>query len=98
MALQMKLYSSSVTSLNLLVRLQSCEKAMGWYTAQCKVLLFCVKISRKESSNFELAHLKKKKKKKKRRRKKENILSIWRLSGLVLLRCFFTPLGVLFIV
>ena len=26
------------------MRLQSCEKAMGWCTAQCKMLLFCVKL------------------------------------------------------
>ena len=28
---------------------------------------------------------------------KENILAIWQLSGSVLLQCFLTPLGVLFI-
>ena len=39
----MKLYSSSVTGLKHLVRLQRCKKAMGWCTAQCKMLLFCVK-------------------------------------------------------
>jgi len=38
----MKQYSSSVTGLNQLVRLQRCEKAMGWCTVQCKIL-FCVK-------------------------------------------------------
>jgi len=36
--------SSSVTSSNHLMRLESCEKAMGWCTAQCKMLLFCVKL------------------------------------------------------
>ena len=36
--------SSSVTSSNHLMRLQCCEKAMGWCTAQCKMLLFCVKL------------------------------------------------------
>jgi len=46
------------------MRLQSCEKAMGWYTGQCKMLLFCVKIIVKETHNFELAGLKKKNKKK----------------------------------
>jgi len=39
----MKPYSSSVTGLNCLVRLQKCEEVMGWCTAQCKMLLFCVK-------------------------------------------------------
>jgi len=37
---------------------------MGWYTGQCKMLLFCVKIIVKETHNFELAGLKKKNKKK----------------------------------
>ena len=67
---------------------------MGWYTAQWKMLLFCVKTIVKESCKFELAHLKKKKKKEER---KKNILVIWRLSGSVLLRCFLAPLGMLFI-
>jgi len=34
------------------------EKAMGWCTAQCKMLLFCAKIIVKESRKFELARLK----------------------------------------
>ena len=54
-----------------LVRLQSCEKAMGWCTAQCKMLPFCVETIVKESCNFVLAHLKKKK-----RKKKNNVLTI----------------------
>jgi len=53
-ALQMKPCSFSVTSLKRLVRLQSCEKAMGWCTAQCKMLLFCMKTTKKEPHNFEL--------------------------------------------
>jgi len=40
--------------------LQSCEKAMGSPTAQCKILLFCLNIILKESHNYELACLKKK--------------------------------------
>jgi len=28
---------------NHLVRLQSCEEAIGWCTVQCKMLLFCAK-------------------------------------------------------
>ena len=56
-------HSCSVTGLNCLMRVQSCEKVMGWCTAQCKMLLFCAKTVVKESRNFELAHLKKKKKK-----------------------------------
>ena len=47
-------HSSSVTSLKHLLWLQSCEKAMGWCIAQCKMLLFCVKPIVKESCNFEL--------------------------------------------
>ena len=57
-------HSSSVSGSNHLVRLQSCEKAMGWCTAQCKMLLFCVKTIVKESCNFELGRLK-------------NILAVW---------------------
>ena len=38
---------------------------MGWYTAQCKMLLFCVKTVVKVSHNFDLACLKNKKKRKK---------------------------------
>jgi len=34
------------------MRLQSCEKAMGWYTAQCKMLLFCAKTIMIESPAF----------------------------------------------
>jgi len=47
------------------MRLQSCEKAMGWCTAQWKMLLFCAKTIMKKSSNFELARLNKKKKERK---------------------------------
>jgi len=54
------------------------------------MLLFCAKTIVKESRKFELARLKKNK-------KKENILAVWRLSGLVLSRCFLVPLGVLFV-
>jgi len=64
-------HSSSVSSLNRLVRLQTCKKAMGWYTAQWKMLLFCAKSIMKESRKFELARLKKKKKRKKKKKKKE---------------------------
>jgi len=61
------------------------SKAMGWCTAQWKMLTFCVNIIVKESRKFELARLKKKKKK----TKKENIFAVWQLSGLVLSQWFF---------
>ena len=48
------LHSSSVTGSKCLVNLQSCEKVMGWCTAQCKMLPFCAKAIVKESRNFEL--------------------------------------------
>ena len=35
------------------------EKPMGSCTAQCEMLLFCVKPVMRESGNFELPHLKK---------------------------------------
>ena len=52
------------------VRIASCDfkpgkKAMGWCTAQWKMLLFCAKTIMKESRKLELARLKKKKKKEK---------------------------------
>ena len=56
---------------NSLVRLQTWKKAMGWRTAKCEMLLFCVKTIVKESRKFELAHLKKEMKKKKQERKTE---------------------------
>jgi len=56
--------SSSVSSSNRLVRLQTWKKAKGWCTAQWKMLLFCPKTIVKESRKFELAHLKKKRKRK----------------------------------
>jgi len=58
------------------------------------MLLFCVKTNVKESHTIELAHLKEKKKKKEKKGKK---LAVWRLSGSILLQCFFVPLGMLFI-
>ena len=57
-------------SSNQLVRLL---KVMVWCTAQCKMLLFCLKTIIKESPCFELAHLKKKVKKKER---KKSILAV----------------------
>ena len=37
------------------------SKAMGWCTAQFKMLLFCVKTTMKESCNFEVALLEERK-------------------------------------
>ena len=54
-------HSSSVSGSNRLAWLQTWKKAMGWCTAQWKMLLFCVKTIVKESHKFELTHLKKKK-------------------------------------
>ena len=89
-------HSSSVSGSNHLMWLRTWKKAMGWCTAQWKMLLFCAKSVVKESHKFELACLKKKKKKKKKERK-ENILAVWWLSGSVLSWCFLAPLGVLFV-
>ena len=72
-------HSSSVSSSNRLVWLQTWKKAMGWCTAQWK-MLFCVITIVKESRKFELARLKKKKMKK-------NILAVWGLSGSVHSQC-----------
>ena len=47
---------------NCLIRIQTWYKAMGWYTTQWKMLLFCAKTIVKESHNFELAQPKKMKK------------------------------------
>ena len=46
------------------------EKTMGLCTAQCKMLLFCVKTVVKELHDFEVARLKKK--------------AVWQLSNLTL--------------
>jgi len=62
------------------------EKAMGWCTAQWKMLLFCAKTIVKESCKFGLARLKKKKKKK-------ILVTFWFGTFTMLL----APLGVLFI-
>ena len=42
-----------------LVRLRSCQKAMGSCTAQCKMLLLCANTIVRESAKFDLARLKK---------------------------------------
>ena len=62
---------------------------MGWCTAQCKMLLCCVKTTIvKESHSFELAGPSE---------KEERISVLWWLSGLVLLQGFFMPVGMLFV-
>jgi len=48
-------HSSSVSSLNPLVRLQTWKKPMGWCTTQWKMLLFCAKTIMKESRKFDIA-------------------------------------------
>ena len=58
-------HSSSLSGSSRLAWLQTWKKAMGWCTAQWKMLLFCAKTIVKESRKFELARLKKKKKKEK---------------------------------
>ena len=63
------------------------EKMMGWCTAWCKMLLFHTKTAMRVSCKFELARQKKMKEE-----REKNILAVWRLSGLVLLRCPFMPL------
>ena len=87
-------HSSSVSGSNRLVWLQTWKKAMGWCTAQWKMLLFCAKNIVKEWCKFELARLKKKKKKKKTT---TTTLAVWWLSGSVFSRWFLAPLGVLFV-
>ena len=81
-------WSSSVSGSSRLVWLQAWKKAMGWCTAQWKMLLICAETIVKESRKFELARLKKKKKKEKH---------FGRL-GSVLSRCFLAPQGVLFVI
>ena len=71
-------HSSSVSSSNRLVWLQTWKKAMGWCTAQWKMLLFCAKTIVNESRKFELARLKKKKKKKKEKEKHfRRLVAFW---------------------
>ena len=71
-------HSSSVRGSNRLVWLQTWKKAMGWYTTQWKMLLFCANTVVKESGKFELARLKKKKKKKKKKEKHfDRLVTSW---------------------
>ena len=70
-------HSSSVNGSNRLVWLQTWKKAMGWCTAQWKMLLFCAKTIVKESRKFELARLKKKKKKKKKEKHFGRLVTFW---------------------
>ena len=49
----------SLIGASLLVRLRSCQKAMGSCTAQCIMLLFRANTVVRESAKFELARLKK---------------------------------------
>jgi len=44
---------------------------MGWYTAQCKMLLFCTRTIVKESRNFERKNERKKERKKERTKEEE---------------------------
>ena len=68
-----------MTGSNCVMRLQSCEKVMGWCTAQCNMLLFCMKTIMKESYNFELACLKKKK-------RERSLVTFW-FSAFAMLFC-----------
>ena len=88
-------HSSSLSSSNHLVRLQTWEKVMGWCSAQWKTLLFCVKTIVKESHKFELARHKKKKKKKKKQKEKH----FWPSGDFLVwyFCCFLATLGVLFV-
>ena len=72
-------HSSSVSGSSRLAWLQIWKKAMGWCTAQWKMLLFCAKTIVKESRKFELARLKKKKKKKKKKKEKHfgRLVTFW---------------------
>ena len=55
-------HSSSVSGSNRILWLRTWKKAMGWCTAQWKMLLFYAKPIVKKPRKFELARLKKKKK------------------------------------
>ena len=60
---------------------------MGWCTAQCKMLLFCLKTIIKESPSFELAHLKKVKKKERKKEKHfDSLMTFW-FNTFVMLFC-----------
>ena len=80
-------HSSSVTSSNHLVILQNCEKAMGWITVQCKMLLFCADLER--IMQFWTCPPEEKEEEEEEGKKMKNILVVWQVSGSVLSRCFF---------
>ena len=85
-------HSSSVSSSNCLVRLQtSIKKAMGWCTALWKMLLFCAKSIVKESHKFELGR------QRRRRRKKEKHFGRLATFWLGTFAMLLVPLSVLFI-
>ena len=93
-------HSSSVSGSNHLVWLHTWKKGNGLVHCSVKNVAVscknhCESITQIWTSQSEEEE--KKKKKKRRRRKKKNILAVWRLSGLVLSRCFLAPLGVLFV-
>ena len=84
-------HSSWVSGFKHLLRLQSCEKVTSWYTAQCKMLLFCAVVlckTMKESHNFELAHLKKKRRRQWWSKQKEHFghLMTFRFGTFAMLR------------
>ena len=76
-------------------RLGSCEKAMGWCTARCEMLLFRAKTIMRDWVDVELARLKEERRR--RRRRKKNNLPVLRVPGVVLSRRFFATRGVLLV-
>ena len=74
-------------------RLGGCEKAMGWCTARCKMLLFRAITIMRDWGDVELARLKEEEKE----RRKKNNLPVLRVPGVVLSRRFFAARGVLLV-
>ena len=76
-------HSSSVSSSNCLVRLQTWKKVMGWCSTLWKICCFVQKSWKSMQIWTSLSE-----------EEKRNILAVWWLSDLVLSWCSLAPLGV----
>ena len=90
--------SVNVSNSYILWDFKSCEKAMSWCTAQCKMLLFCLKTIVKVKQFWTMQPILRRRRRITRRKKeRKTFLAVWWLSGLALLWCFFVPLGILLV-
>ena len=84
-------HSSSVSGSNRLMWLRTWKKAMGGALLSEKCCCFV------QNHRESVTQIWTSPSEEEEERRKKNILAVWRLSGLVLWRCFLAPLGVLFV-